>query len=59
MKGSWKQICPYVLSDFINSEETSEIITDEIVRKMNELYINLDIYNEDVNELIESHSVPL
>lgn len=57
MKGSWKQLCPEMMSDFINFEETPEILTDEIVSVMNEL--NLDVNKEDVNELIESHSAPL
>ncbi|XP_017763034.1 PREDICTED: tigger transposable element-derived protein 1-like [Eufriesea mexicana] len=57
MKGSWKQLCPEMMSDFINFEETPETLTDEIVSVTNEL--NLDVNKEDVNELIESHSAPL
>ncbi|CAK9821640.1 Tigger transposable element-derived protein 1, partial [Anthophora retusa] len=57
MKGSWKQLCPEMMSDFINFEETPETLTDEIFSVMNEL--NLDVNKEDVNELIESHSAPL
>lgn len=45
------------MSNFINSEENPEIITDDIVRLVNEL--NLDVNNEDINEFIEFHSIPL
>ncbi|GFQ91453.1 hypothetical protein TNCT_129411 [Trichonephila clavata] len=41
------------MRDFINFEETPEIVTNEIVSLMNEL--NLDITIEDINELIKSH----
>lgn len=57
MKGSWKKLCPQMMSDFIDFYETPETITLEIVHLMKDL--NLYVNSEDVNEVIESHSEPL
>lgn len=44
------------MRDFIHYEEIPETFSDELVNVKNEL--NVDINIEDVNELIESYSVP-
>lgn len=50
-------MCPSLVTVSENVEETPENVTTEIVQLMNRA--DLDVRNEDVDDLIASHSEPL
>jgi hypothetical protein len=54
VRGCWKRLCPDLMQDFEDFEETSEEKMKEVFHLMNELDVGVSI--EDVDELIASYS---